>query len=57
MNHPRANPEKSAGSDLLDQEIRLLLELVEAEPVKPQLLQLAKRLQNALRDRRQSGCD
>jgi len=53
----RANPEKSAGSDLLDQEIKLLLELIEAEPVKPELSQLAQRLQNALRDRRQSGSD
>ena len=57
MNHPRAKPENSAGGDFLDQEIKLLLELIEAEPVKPELLQLAKRLQNALRDRRQSGSD
>jgi len=54
MNHPRAKPENSADGDLLDQEIQLLLELIEAEPVKPELLQLAERLQNALRDRRQS---
>jgi hypothetical protein len=57
MNHPRPTPENSAGGDLVDQEIKLLLELIEAEPVKPELLQLAQRLQNALRDRRQSGSD
>ena len=57
MNHPRAKPEKPADGDFLDQEIKLLLELIEAEPVKPELLQLAKRLQNALRDRRRSGSD
>ena len=57
MSPPRANPEKSAGSDLLDQEIKLLLELIEVELVKPELSQLAQRLQDALRARGQSGSD
>ena len=57
VNHPRAKRENPADGDFLDQQIKLLLELIEAEPVKPELLQLAERLQNALRDRRQSGSD